>query len=163
MKVSQRIQHLIGLKKMKKAQKLFDKAVEFSIDGRNAVHWTELTQLAPYTVSGLATTHWQAYDSASGHFPLAKLVEGTHQMFESDLKAILFETNLKANSRPHLPLTWGHDGTIQDAIERGSWTTLPLLQNMEWNEKHCAVAVTICRLLRDRPELMGRPPLYQGF
>lgn len=136
-------------RRRQEATTLFDRADRFEISGRKAVHWSELTQLAPYTVGGL--TAKASWGPAGEHFPLARLLEEESGLFVADLNAVLGSG-----------IEWGYEGITPEIIESGSWTSFPLLQNTEWDEKHCAVAVNICRLLRDRPELMGRPPRYIG-
>jgi len=147
--LSTHIQALLALGQTDEAQKLFDRAVGFEIGGRKAVHWHELTQLAPYTVAGL--TARAMWEPAAEHFPLARLMESEHRLFEQDLQAVVSSG-----------MEWGYSGITPEIIGSGNWTSFPLLQNMEWNEAHCAVAANICRLLRDRVELMGDPPRYVG-
>ena len=147
--LSTHIQALLALGQTDEAQKLFDRAVGFEIAGRKAVHWHELTQLAPYTVAGL--TARAMWEPAAEHFPLARLMESEHRLFEQDLQAVVSSG-----------MEWGYSGITPEIIGSGNWTSFPLLQNMEWNEAHCAVAANICGLLRDRVELMGDPPRYVG-
>jgi hypothetical protein len=49
-----------------------------------------------------------------------------------------------------------YEGVTPTIVGSGDWTSLPLLQNQQWNEANCAkYAINTCKLLRGRPELDG--------
>jgi hypothetical protein len=86
MTMSEKIQAYMLLGDMENAKKYFNDAINMKIDGRKAVHWANLLQLAPFTVPGIrAEPFWEP---AAEKLPMAKVMEDNFDAIQEDVRRI---------------------------------------------------------------------------